>query len=113
MIKIVLILLFSSLVTSFSYAEDFKDCQVVEVVSAGEKNSHVLLDCEIHVDARPSCALPNFVGFDNSTVEGKNYMSMVLTAFASGAKLRGFVDGLVCSPFQNNVALLNHLRMYK
>ncbi|MEJ2612134.1 MAG: hypothetical protein P8179_19210 [Candidatus Thiodiazotropha sp.] len=93
-------------------AADFENCKVTEIVSAGINNAHVAIDCAI--DPRPACATPgNYFGFDKSTEEGKQYMSMILTAFASGSTLTGYVDNAQCSPYQENVAWLKHLRMRK
>ena len=95
-----------------SHSADFNDCQVVEVVAAGANNAHIQLSCWI--EPRPACASSgNYFGFDKSTEEGKQYLSMVLTAFASGAKLTGWVDDAQCPTFQPNVTLLQHLRMTK
>ena len=97
---------------SYSQAFDFEDCLVVEVVSAGAKNAHVQLDCVI--EPRPECATAGrYFAFDKSTEEGKQYMSMVLTAYATGSKLTGLVNDTQCSPYQGNAALLGHLRMRK
>jgi hypothetical protein len=93
-------------------AADFENCKVTEIVSAGIHNGHVAMDCTIN--PRPACAAAgNFFGFDKSTEEGKQYMSMILTAFASGSTLTGYVDDAQCSPYQGNVAWLKHLRMRK
>ncbi|MEP0064411.1 hypothetical protein [Paraglaciecola sp.] len=95
-----------------SYSADFNDCKVIEIITAGANNGHVLLDCTI--EPVPVCAVaPKYFGFDKSTDEGKQYMSVVLTAFASGATLSGYVNDTSCSPYQGNVALLEHLRMKK
>ena len=93
-------------------AFDFNNCQVEEVVVAGVNNAHVRLSCT--VEPRPACAVAgNYVGFDKSTAEGKQYLATMLTAFASNSKVTGFVNDGVCSTYQGNVALLEHLRLRK
>jgi hypothetical protein len=100
------------LVSSFSYSMDFNNCKVIEIIAAGPNNGHVALDCQI--SPRPACASAgSYFGFDKSTEEGKLYMSIVLTAFASGATVTGFVNDTSCAPHQGNVALLVHLRLRK
>jgi hypothetical protein len=100
------------LVSPLSYSADFDNCRVVEIVSAGPNNAHVNMDCAIA--QRPTCAVAGtYFGFDKATEEGKQYMSMVLTAYATGSYLTGKVHDTQCSPYQGNVALLQSLRMRK
>ncbi|MCC4796840.1 hypothetical protein BCT30_16565 [Enterovibrio norvegicus] len=99
-------------ISNYAYSADFDNCKVTEIIAAGPTNGHVALDCII--EPRPACASAgNFFGFDKSTDEGKQYMSMVLTAFASNATLTGYVIDSQCSLHQGNVALLEHLRLRK
>lgn len=105
-------LFFCLFVSSSAYSADFENCEVIEVVTMGNQNAHVQLSCIIK--QRPVCAVAaDYIGFDKSTEEGKIYMSMILTAFATGSKLSGLVDDNQCPAYQNNVALLQHLRMKK
>jgi hypothetical protein len=99
------------LFTSAAHSADFDNCKVVEIVTAGSNNAHIGVDCQI--TPRPTCAVGNYFGFDKSTDEGKMYMSIALTAFASGASITGYVDDNSCLPFQPNVAQLQHLRLKK
>lgn len=109
-IKFLLLLSFFSV--SSANSADFDNCKVTEIISAGPKNGHVALSCM--VQPRPACASAgNFIGFDKSTEEGKQYMAMVLAAFASDFTVTGYVDDLQCSPHQGNVALLTHIRLRK
>lgn len=104
----ILILLVSSIVHSSEF--DFQSCKVIEVVIAGDKNAHVQMDCSVSI--RPACAVSyTYFGFDNSTEKGKQYLSVILTAFASGSLVTGFVDDNQCMATQGNVALLTHIRM--
>ena len=110
--KLVMAVFFTALFPSISYSFDFQNCKVVQVVSSGNKNGHAQLDCT--VQNRPYCATAsNYVAFDRSTDEGKQYMTMVLEAFENGKKLTGFVSHAYnsCPSFQTNVARLTHLRM--
>ncbi len=101
-----------SLTASLSYAHDFTGCKVIEIIASGEKNGHIQLNCT--VNPRPNnCVAGNYVGFDKSTTEGKQYLSMALTAFARNAKVTGDVDSTSCSPYQGNVPWLKHLRLSK
>ena len=94
------------------FAHDFDSCKIVEVVAAGAQNGHIQLDCV--VKNAPACAgAPSFVGFDKSTEEGKQYLSIALAAFATNANVSGNVDKNACSPHQGNVPLLQHLRLKK
>ena len=94
------------------FAFDFQNCRVAEVIIAGVHNAHVRLDCQI--SPRPACASAgNYFGFDKSTEEGNQYLSVVLTAYASDSLLTGNVDNSRCPASQGNVALLNHIRMTK
>lgn len=82
-----------------SVAADFNSCSVVEVVLAGQQNAHIQLDCEIQ--PRPGCAIAgNYFGFDKSTEEGRQYLSVVLTAYASNSKLTGYVTDTLCATHQ-------------
>ncbi|GAB2199423.1 hypothetical protein [Sessilibacter sp. MAH4] len=102
------VLMFSSL----SYAYDFENCKVVEIVTSGQVNAHVALDCVIQ--NLPACATANrYIGFDKTTAAGEIYFSMILTAFASNSTLTGHIHPSECPSFQNNVALLTQLRMRK
>jgi hypothetical protein len=93
--------------TSSAFGQDFTGCQVVEIVSTGDQNAHAQLNCA--VNNAPPCAVSNsFVGLDMTTAAGKRYFSMVLMAQATSAKLEGWVDHIVCSPWQGNVPLLTH-----
>ena len=100
------------LIPTISYGFDFDNCKVVEVIIAGANYAHVRLNCGI--EPRPVCAVAStYFGFDKSTEEGKQYLSVALTAFASNSNVTGFVDDVQCSTYQGNVALLTHLRMRK
>ena len=102
------VLFFSSAV----YSADFEKCKVLEVVASGPINGHVQLDCNI--TPRPVCAtVSNFFGFNKSTEEGKHYLSLALTAFASNGSLTGFIDDNQCPAYQSNIGLLQHLRLTK
>lgn len=91
-------------------ATDFTDCEVLEIVAAGDQNGHVGLSCL--VSNRPACAVAGtWVGFDKSTVAGKHYLAVFLTAQAMNARVSGWIDRSVCSPVQGNVALLAQVRM--
>jgi len=108
---LILISLFISTAASAS-SRDFENCKVVEVVIAGANNAHVRLDC--NVSPRPACATSGtYFGFDKSTQEGEQYLSVVLTAFASDSNVSGYVDDVQCAIPQSNVALLEHIRMTK
>lgn len=112
MIKIKMAIFCTFFLSSVSYSADFDSCKVVEIVTAGANNFHAKIDCNI--EPRPPCAVAgSYFGFDKSTDEGKQYMSIVLTAFSMGAKLTGYIDNTQCSPHQGNVGLLIHIRMRK
>jgi hypothetical protein len=99
-------------ISSLAYSADFDNCKVVEIIASGQFNAHAQLDCQIAT--RPACAIAgSYFGFNKSTEEGKIYMSLILTAFASGSPVTGYVDDNNCSPYQGNVALLTHLRVRK
>jgi hypothetical protein len=89
---------------------NFSSCDVVEIVSQGDQqNAHVQLSCVI--SSPPACAAGNnYVAFDKSTSEGKQWLAMFLMAQATNAKVTGFVHGY-CPAFQTNVAQLAHLRL--
>jgi hypothetical protein len=90
-------------------AYSFVDCNVVEIVVSGNQNAHVQLRC-MPVNL-PACAAGNpYFAFDRSTNEGKHYLATVTMAYATGSKVTGWVSAS-CAPFQNNVALLTHLRV--
>src|SRR5262245_8850201 len=65
--------------TAFA-AYDFTDCQVLEVVAAGDHNGHAFLDCT--VSNAPACAIPRYIGFDKATDSGKQFLAMLLSAQA-------------------------------
>jgi hypothetical protein len=92
-------------------AFDFSDCTVIEIVAAGDQNAHVQLSC--YVSNAPACAATGatYVGFDKSTTSGKEYLALFMMAQAIGGKVAGYVDHAACSPWQGNVAYLNHLRV--
>jgi hypothetical protein len=93
-----------------SFSADFTECQVIEIVLAGEQNAHVLLNCP--TQNAPTCASANnYVGFDKSTTAGKQYLALLIYAHANNAKVTGDIDKAICSPWQGNVPLLTHLRM--
>ena len=93
-----------------AFGFDFEGCSVEEVIVAGSSNAHVRLDCTI--SPRPECATSyTYFGFDKSTKEGEQYLSVVLTAFASGAKVTGLVHDTDCPLVQGNVTLLQHIRL--
>lgn len=97
-------------ITAPSFSTDFTDCQVVEIVLAGEQNAHVQLNCP--VQNAPPCAVANsYVGFDKSTTAGKQYLALLIYAHANNAKVTGDIDKAICSPWQGNVPLLTHMRM--
>jgi hypothetical protein len=87
----------------------FNSCEVVEIIVAGESNAHVQLSCM--PTSVPQCGQNNpFVAFDKSTLEGKQYLAVFMTAFATGARVSGYVYNH-CPSFQPNVAALAHVRM--
>lgn len=111
-----LIILF--LVFTFCYpasalaARDFQNCKILEIVVAGAQNSHVRMNC--HVEPRPACASAGtWFGFDKSTEEGKQYLSIALTAYSTNSNVSGYVHNTLCSPYQGNVSWLRHIRMTK
>lgn len=92
------------------HARDFDNCTVKEIIVAGATNGHVRISCGI--SPRPTCATAgDYFGFDKSTEEGKQYLSMVLTAYATDALVSGNVHDTLCPASQGNVGLLTHLRM--
>ncbi len=95
---------------AFAQNFNFSNCDVVEIVSHGDQqNAHVQLSCNL--SGAPACAVAsNYVAFDNSTAEGKQWLAMFLMAQATNAKLSGFVHGH-CPAFQTNVAQLFQVRM--
>lgn len=108
---ILMILLTSSGMAS---AMHFQNCQIVEVVAAGVINTHVRLDCAI--SPLPSCATAGlWFAIDRSTTSGAQYLSLVMMAFSSGMRVTGYVvqsEGS-CPVWQNNVALLQSIRIVK
>ncbi len=111
-VKVLSIIFLCLLTPAISHGYDFEDCKIVEVIVAGVNNAHVQLNCGIQ--PRPGCASAGtYFAFDKSTEEGKQYLSVVLTAFASNSNVTGNVDDALCSTYQGNVALLTHLRMRK
>lgn len=113
MLKMNLIFLMTSIFYSGNLlAMDFSGCHVAEIVIAGDINAHVRLDCPI--SNVPTCATSNtYFSFNKSTDSGNQYLSLVMTAFAANVKVSGFIshDENSCPAWQNNVALLNHLRV--
>jgi hypothetical protein len=103
----------AGLIPSISYSWDFTDCNVVTIIAEGANNGQVALSCNINNVPICGAQLPAYFGFDKSTEEGKQYLSIVLTAFASGAKVSGAVDHSSCSPYQGNVALLKSIGIKK
>ncbi len=92
--------------SSFSNAYDFDRCGVIEVVlGADSKNGHVKLDCEISIAT--DATEKNYFAFDRSTESGKQVYSLVLMAFASDAKISGWVDNNVTPAWLPTVSLLN------
>ncbi|BFM10147.1 hypothetical protein R50072_03000 [Simiduia litorea] len=100
---VVALLIFSG----YAKAHDFNNCGVYEVVvGADTRNAHFRMDCT--VEPRPACAsASNYVGFDRSTPTGAQIYSLLLTAFASGAKVSGNVNDTECPIWQGNVSLLD------
>lgn len=94
------------------FASDFVNCEVVEIVVAGDQNGHVNLNCPVPIVGAPACATAgSYVGFDKSTIDGKHFLALATMALAMNFKLEGTVDRSVCSPYQGNVALLKALRV--
>ena len=98
---------------SFSaLASDFVNCDIAEVVVSGDQNGHVGLICPLPIVGAPACATAGgFVGFDKSTTEGKHFLALFSMALAMNLKVEGMVNRSICSPYQNNVALLTSLRV--
>lgn len=90
-------------------AQNFINCDVLEIVASGGVNGHANLSC---VPAGlPPCAVGMpWVAFDRSTTDGKHYLAMFMMAQATGAKVSGWVNPS-CPAWQNNVALLAQLRV--
>lgn len=91
-----------------SHAGDFTNCTVEEIVLAGDQNGHARLNCPIA--NLPPCASQSWVAFDKSTLGGRQYLAMLTYAQSIGARVEGYITQ-TCSPYQPNVALLNHLRV--
>lgn len=109
-ILIIVLLLFSNNLMS----ADFSSCHVSEIVLSGNINAHVQLDCVI--SGLPSCAeAKSYFAFDKSTESGKQYLSLLMAAFAANMKVSGYVykEENTCPSWQTNVALLSHLRVKK
>ena len=88
--KAIIPVAFSALFSSYAVAFDFTECHIGEIVLDGDQNAHVQLDCLIN--NAPACATANmYFGFDRSTPTGKQYLAMVMTAQASGARVTGQV----------------------
>jgi hypothetical protein len=87
----------------------FNNCEVLEIVITGTQNGHAQLSCI--PSALPPCAAGNpWVAFDKSTPDGRQYLAMLTLAQSTGAKVSGYVAN-ACPAWQNNVALLQHLRL--
>jgi len=91
-------------------ADDFKNCKVVEIISGGNVNAHIQLNCIVK-NVPPCAVAPNYVAFDKTTEEGKSYLTMALAAFATDAVVTGTVNKTSCPAYQGNVPLLISLRM--
>jgi hypothetical protein len=103
------------LINATAYGEaHFKNCHIVETVSAGDVNAHVRLDCAI--SPRPACATARtWFAFDKSTDSGKQYFGLMMMAFSAGMVVTGYVsqgEGS-CPGWQSNVSLLQHIRIKK
>jgi hypothetical protein len=110
--KQVLPFVLALLLSPYAEAFDFNGCEITEIVLAGDQNAHVGLNCTI--SNIPACAVSsNYFGFDKTTLAGKQYLAMLMSAQAMGSKITGIVDHSICPVFQGNVALLNHLRVAK
>jgi hypothetical protein len=96
-----------------AHAGSFSQCTVGTIVTAGDQNVHVYLQCPAAFVDNPACATAgNWIGFDGSSPAGKRYLALVSLALAVGLKLDGSIDA-ACSPYQSNVAQLSSLRGYK
>lgn len=96
-----------------AHAGTFACCTVGTIVTAGDQNVHVYLQCPTAFVDNPPCAnAGTWIGFDGTSPAGKRYLSLVSLALAVGLKLDGTFDA-VCSPYQSNVVLLSSLRGYK
>jgi len=113
--KQIFIILTLLIVPNYTFAWDFSECLVAEVILGDDdRNAHVQLDCSI--SNVPSCAVANrYFAIDRSTESGKQKLALVMTAQASGMKVTGnIVQGEnSCPVWQGNVALLAHLRVKK
>lgn len=96
-----------------AHAGSFTGCAVVTIVSAGDQNIHVNLNCPNPATDLPACATAStYVGFDGNSPAGKHYFALMSLALALNLKLDGTIDS-ACSPYQGNVALLTSLRASK
>ena len=95
----------SALCAAPAFAQNFSNCEVVEIVSHGDqKNAHVQLNCM--PTSMPACATGNpYVAFDKSTTDGKTWFVMFLMAQSTGAKVTRYISDS-CPTWQSNVALL-------
>ena len=107
-------ILFMLAVSRSVFSADFISCHVTEIVLVGDVNAHVRLDC--FISNTPTCVTAKkFFTFDKSTEAGKQYLSLVMTAFTANMKVTGFIEKSEnsCPAWQNNVALLKQLRVAK
>jgi hypothetical protein len=93
----------------FAHADDFINCNVVQISATGDQNVHVELTCNV-ANTPPCASVTSFVGFDATTSEGKHYFALLNMALSMNLKVTGQVDRVICAP-QANVALLRLLRV--
>lgn len=87
----------------------FNNCEVLEIVIAGNQNGHAQLSCT--PSPLPPCAAGNpWVAFDKSTPDGRQYLAMLTLAQSTGARVSGYV-ATWCPAWQGNVVMLEHLRV--
>jgi hypothetical protein len=108
-----LAVLIMALQVNAASAFDFQNCKITEIVMSGLTNAHVALDCAITPRPTGCATAGSYFGFDKSTEEGKQYLSLILTAYASNSNVTGLVNDNLCSPTQGNVSWLEHIRMTK
>ena len=100
--------------SNFCHSSDsFNDCTVEDIrLGSQPENGHVKLSCEITYGPSCSNAAKQYVAFDKTTEEGKQRLSLFLTAFAGNFKVTGKVKQ-DCPAWQTNVALLDSVVLKK